>query len=85
MVVVVVVGVVVVVVVVEVVEVVVVVVEEGLGNKLFLITVGGGSIEDMSKRPPQVRTHSSPCKKLLPLPPHPEYRNFLHELLTWSW
>ena len=38
-----------------------------LGNRLSIVS-----------KPPQVRTQSSPDKKLLPLPPHPEYLNFLH-------
>ena len=46
----------------------------GLGNKEFdFITVGGGGpLTDTSRRPPQVRTHSSPDKKLFPFPPQPE-------------
>jgi len=52
----------------------VVVERKGLGNKLLdFITVGEGGLEDdKSKSPPQVRTHSSPERKLLPLPPQPE-------------
>ena len=54
-------------------DVVVVVVVEVI---IVFITDGGGPLTEASSRPPQVRTHSSPDKKLFPFPPQPEYRNF---------
>lgn len=44
----------------------------GRGMLLLLITAGGGPKTEADKRPPHVRTHSSPDKKLFPFPPHPE-------------
>ena len=43
-------------------------------RKVFLISAwsGFGPDTDTSSSPPHVRTHSSPDKKLFPLPPHPE-------------
>lgn len=61
----------------------------GLGNKEFdFITVGVSGADadaETSRTPPQVRTHSSPDKKLFPFPPQPVYRNF-RQLFEWgSW
>ena len=36
-------------------------------------TFGAGALLPFSMTPPQVRTQSSPERKLFPLPPHPEY------------
>ena len=36
-----------------------------------------GKRPSIVSKPPHVRTQASPDKKLLPLPPHPEYLNFL--------
>jgi len=44
----------------------------GRGMLLLLITAGGGPKTEADNRPPHVRTHSSPDKKLFPFPPHPE-------------
>ncbi len=76
-----------VVVVVVVVLVVVLLVANNRGRKrltVFLISAGAGPETETSMRPPQVRTQSSPDKKLLPLPPHPEYLNFLQVLVDGS-
>lgn len=51
---------------------------------IVFITDGGGPLTEASKRPPQVRTHSSPDKKLFPFPPQPEYRNFRQLLVEGS-
>ena len=61
--------------------------EGGLGNKEFdFITVGGcGPDADTSRTPPQVRTHSSPERKLFPFPPQPVYRNFRQLFDKGSW
>ena len=47
----------------------------GLGARSILGSLG--SRLSMVSKPPQVRTQASPDKKLFPLPPHPEYLNFL--------
>ena len=47
----------------------------GLGARSILGSLGNRL--SMVSKPPQVRTQASPDKKLFPLPPHPEYLNFL--------
>ena len=47
----------------------------GLGARSILGSLGNRL--SMVSKPPQVLTQASPDKKLFPLPPHPEYLNFL--------
>ena len=55
----------------------------GLGAKSIVGSFG--NLLSISTRPPQVRTQASPDKKLFPLPPHPEYLNFLQAPASESW
>ena len=55
----------------------------GLGAKSIVGSFGKRL--SIVSRPPHVRTQASPDKKLFPLPPHPEYLNFLQAPDSESW